>query len=49
MTQQVISRNIYVHTNIYMHAVIMKRDYKFEGCQEDIYGRVWREEWGGRN
>lgn len=50
-TQQILFGNICVYTNTYMHAITIdeKRGHEFEGDQEGVYERVWREEGEGRN
>lgn len=49
-TEQVIFRNIYVYTYAYIHVTMIseKRDYKFEREQEELDGKVWKEEWEGK-
>lgn len=42
----VIFKNIFVFTNTYMLAMTIneKRCHNFEGGEEGVYGKVWKEE-----
>lgn len=41
-TKQVVLRNIYVYTCMYMQQLIKMGGHEFEGEQGGVYGKLWR-------